>query len=402
QLQPDGSATPIVSVILDDLDLGVTPPDQPYANARDVTAEDLEVKTADYVIGPGDQLRVTIFDYPQPGGQLIDAFEVTATGVINLPDVREVSMQGLTETQAARAIEEAYVRAQIFRDGAARVNVLAFTKQNRTFTIIGNAVGRANRYVITQPNFRLLDAIALAGGATNAQILNEFVYIIRDTSTPEVTGRPDPANPGNQGPVRPGEDDPLAPRSEAEEISEWEPVYAQDTGTGGASGGFAFEAPQEPENTEVIRVPITELLNGQLKFNIVIRPGDTVIMEAEQTGVYYVGGNAAVTGVFQISPQNPVTLKRAIVAARGFNPVAIPQRTQLIRKMGDQDVFVRVNLKKIFLGQEPDLYVKPDDMIMVGTNFPAPFLAALRNGFRVSYGFGFLYDRNLGRDRREF
>ena len=37
-------------------------------------------------------------------------------------------------------------------------------------------------------------------------------------------------------------------------------------------------------------------------------------------------------------------------------------------------------------------------MIFVGTNAAAPFLAALRNGFRVTYGFGFIYDRNFAYD----
>jgi polysaccharide biosynthesis/export protein len=32
---------------------------------------------------------------------------------------------------------------------------------------------------------------------------------------------------------------------------------------------------------------------------------------------------------------------------------------------------------------------------MVGTNAMASFLAAARGAFRVTYGFGFLYDRNF-------
>ena len=32
---------------------------------------------------------------------------------------------------------------------------------------------------------------------------------------------------------------------------------------------------------------------------------------------------------------------------------------------------------------------------MVGTNALAPFVAALRGAFRITYGFGFLYDRNF-------
>jgi hypothetical protein len=44
----------------------------------------------------------------------------------------------------------------------------------------------------------------------------------------------------------------------------------------------------------------------------------------------------------------------------------------------------------------PDVYLKPDDRINVGTNFWAYPLAVVRNGFRVSYGFGFVLDRNFG------
>jgi hypothetical protein len=40
------------------------------------------------------------------------------------------------------------------------------------------------------------------------------------------------------------------------------------------------------------------------------------------------------------------------------------------------------------------LYLKSDDQVMVGTIIWAPFVAAIRNGFRITYGFGFLYDRN--------
>jgi polysaccharide export outer membrane protein len=406
QLSEDGKANPIVSVILDDLDLGVTPPDAPFADARDVNAADLEVISTDYVVGPADQIRVSINDYPVPGAQFAAPFEVSSTGLINLPDVDPVSVTGLTETEIADRIEQIYEDADIFQPGAARVTVLAFTKQNQTFTMLGNAVGRPNRYIITQPNFRMLDAMALAGASTQAEIVGEYAYIIRSV---EKSGEgseqqgDDQQDRGGDAP-RPGPDDPFAPQGNSDEtdasLDSWDATYAQVQETG--SGAFSFEPPEEPSDAFVIRVPVRELLNGQLKFNVVIRPGDTVVLDAEPIGVFYLYGNTLVTGAFSITPQNPMTLKRAIASGRGLSPVAIPQRTQLIRKMGDQDVFVRVNLKKIFAGQEPDLYVKPNDMIMVGTNFPAPFLAALRNGFRVSYGFGFLYDRNFARDRNDF
>ena len=65
-------------------------------------------------------------------------------------------------------------------------------------------------------------------------------------------------------------------------------------------------------------------------------------------------------------------------------------------------VLVLIDLQKIFQGAQPDMYLKPDDQVMVGTNALAPFLLALRNGFRIAYGFGFLYDRNFYRDNYNF
>ncbi|MEL7239868.1 MAG: hypothetical protein AAGK78_13505, partial [Planctomycetota bacterium] len=120
--------------------------------------------------------------------------------------------------------------------------------------------------------------------------------------------------------------------------------------------------------------------------------------KAPATGNYFMHGHVNVTGTYQIIPGNEVTIMNAVVAARGFDEVAIPQRAQLVRRIGDAHVYVRVDLNRIFRGEDPDIYLQPDDTVMVGTNVFAPFLAAVRNGFRVTYGAGAIYDRNFARD----
>jgi len=85
------------------------------------------------------------------------------------------------------------------------------------------------------------------------------------------------------------------------------------------------------------------------------------------------------------------------VAAGGLNSTAIPERTEIIRMVGpDRQAIVRLNLRAIAEGTQPDLVLKPDDQINVGTNFWAFPLAVIRQGFRFSYGFGFILDRNFG------
>ena len=156
-----------------------------------------------------------------------------------------------------------------------------------------------------------------------------------------------------------------------------------------------FNAPQEPTDQRVIRVPLQFLKQGQLKYNVVIRPGDLIVVPNPISGFYYMGGHVARTGTYALTGTK-VTLKQAIIAAGMLDPVAIPQRTRIVRRIGlNQEVIARVDLNAIYEGREPDIFLQPEDQIMVGTNFVAPFIAAIRNGFRVTYGFGFLYDRNF-------
>jgi hypothetical protein len=158
---------------------------------------------------------------------------------------------------------------------------------------------------------------------------------------------------------------------------------------------FAFNYPTGATQYREIRVPLSELKNGNMKYNIIIRPGDLIDIPGPAQGVYYMAGHVNRPGVYQIVGQR-VTLKQAIVAAGMFDAVAIPERTEVVRRIGgDKEVFASVDLDRIFAGEDPDIYIKPNDTINVGTNILAPFLAAIRDGFRITYGFGFIYDKNF-------
>jgi polysaccharide export outer membrane protein len=161
-----------------------------------------------------------------------------------------------------------------------------------------------------------------------------------------------------------------------------------------ATEPFEFHNPMSPENTRVIRVPVTQLKNGDLRYNIVIRPQDLIMVPQPITGEYYIDGHVNRTGVYNLTARK-ITLQQAIAAAGGFDQLAFPMRTEVIRRIGeDRQVYAAVNLDKVFTGQQPDIYLKPNDIVRVGTNQIAPFVAAFRNAFRFTYGFGFLYDRN--------
>ncbi len=139
-----------------------------------------------------------------------------------------------------------------------------------------------------------------------------------------------------------------------------------------------------------------ELRAGNANYNIVIRKDDVIHVPLTKFGFYYMMGNVNRGGVYQDGDISE-TLVQAIASAGGISPLAEPSKVDIIRRIGDhQQEIVQVDLAKIFAGLQPDYYIKRDDVINVGTSPVSPWLAVIRNGFRATYGFGFIYDRNYG------
>ena len=150
--------------------------------------------------------------------------------------------------------------------------------------------------------------------------------------------------------------------------------------------------------TRVILVDWDALQRGDLTQNVIIRPGDKIHVESD-LGVVYIDGEVARPGVYNLPPVGELTLSRLVSAAGGLGQIAIPQRVDLVRKIApDREAAIRVNLAAIRNRAEPDIVMRADDHIIIGTNFFATPLAVIRNGFRMTYGFGFLMDRNFGND----
>ena len=70
-------------------------------------------------------------------------------------------------------------------------------------------------------------------------------------------------------------------------------------------------------------------------------------------------------------------------------------RRLIARLDNDQEIRVPLRLDRIMAGDEPEIEIRADDVIAVGSHVAAPFLAVIRNAFRMTYGFGFIYDRNF-------
>ncbi len=149
------------------------------------------------------------------------------------------------------------------------------------------------------------------------------------------------------------------------------------------------------QQTRVIKIPTDKLAGGDPRYNIVIRPGDSVHVPVDIIGEFYIIGNANYQGTIQLTGR-PMTLKMAIAAAGGLGPLAWPKKCEVTRRIGkNREETVMVDLRKIAKGEQPDFFIKPNDLINVGTHPTSRWRSVLRNAFRATYGFGFLYDRNF-------
>lgn len=405
---------PLVVPILDSLASGIEGPDAVFANATDVEPGDLIPDVTDYKIGPDDTVNVQILDLLGAGtGEQVKTVRVTETGMISLPFIPPVKAVGLTEVELEKAVSKAYEDARLIR--GARVQVTVADERGQLFSIQGNVV-HPSVYLITRPDFRMLDALATAE-APLEPIGVPYAYVIRKLTPPDQTGpagepggptntnapvppSPQPSVP-NSGPadlLSPPPTAPSGPQGRANPAESSAPTMLMDNlPAPDSKPPFKFDDVQTPTDQRIIRVPIDDLRQGgELKYNIVIRPGDMIIVPDPVTGVYYLGGHVLRPGAFNLSGGEKITLKKAWIAAGGADDFAFPSRTEIVRRVGtNREVCVRVDLAKVMAMEQPDIYLEPNDVVYVGTHFIAPFVDSVRNSFSLTTGAGFLYDENL-------
>jgi len=497
---------PAVNVILDSLGVAEEAPSA-WEGAEEPRPVDVMAFETDYVFSSGDIVRISIFELLAEWAMFERDYIVTETGRISIPEVGVVDAAGLTESQLEEEISQ-ILEPSILRE--ASVTVTLIRSQQRTFSILGNGVPIPGRYEIPRYDFRLLDALATAGGISQFNI--SYVYVSRSVTGKEAIAEPiepeitKPEFPEMEEPkerIKPKQDmlEIIAPRAKgqqaenrlviasAEMITDKElakaalPIGFEPSADGGPhpseglggqgrrdikdvldvlessiklAGQKTIDKPTdtdepvdeekegriewifrdgqwvpvqvgrpepvikvEPEKvteplkervpadfdwdqigaggaqTRVIKIPADRLAAGDPRYNVVIRPGDSIQVPVDIIGEFCIMGNVNFQGYIPVTGR-PMTLKMAIAAAGGLGPLAWPKRCEVVRRIGKKkEEIVMVDLDKIARGEQPDFFIKPNDLINVGTHPTSRWRAVLRNAFRATYGFGFVYDRNF-------
>ncbi len=138
----------------------------------------------------------------------------------------------------------------------------------------------------------------------------------------------------------------------------------------------ALGVEQTVAGTRLIKIPTEKLIfSGDPRYNIVIKSGDSIFVPVDIIGEFCIMGNVNRTGYIPLTGR-PMTLKQAIAAAGGLGPLAWPKRCEVVRRIGrKKEEIVMVDLDKIASGEQPDFFIKPHDLINVGTHATARWRA---------------------------
>ena len=140
-------------------------PEGSFASAQTAPALD---EITDYVLGPGDLVAITVFEV----NELNTEARVSSRGLITMPLLGQVHIQGLTALEAEKKIEQ-----DLTKDYMHEAHVTLFVKErvSQQITIVG-AVKNPGTYE-TKATKRILEVLSMAGGVSKSA--GDTVYITR-------------------------------------------------------------------------------------------------------------------------------------------------------------------------------------------------------------------------------
>lgn len=308
----------------------------------------------EYILGPGDILDVTVHGL-YPGGEVRPArAQVMASGDVWLPLVGPIRVSGMNILQAHKAITQAYTDGYI-KDP--RINIYLAEKATIPVLVLGE-VNQPGIYPLPKYENDVGHAIAAAGGfRTDARgAMPDEIEVHRrvdDFPVPEPTVAPQ------------------APKPKAPEA----------TPDGGSAQAPAWEA--NASNLMPVRMVTIPLRGYALEpiahEDIILNPGDVVMVPPREDEVFYVVGRLSpsqfvrfsvglrdreIGGGFLLPPDRDIDAVTAVAMAGYIDPIESPT-TITIHRTGPNGVpmLIRVDLIKARFDRRENIMIQAGDIV---------------------------------------
>ncbi len=309
----------------------------------------------DYRVGSEDVLEISIFEWELREETKSVEIRVSETGRMSLPVVGEMNVKDLTVEEIKANIEKRLKDWHIIPNP--RVSVVVQQFRSKRVAVVG-AVGDPGTYTLRRNVTTFLDILSLAGGPSNNA--GQVAYVIRkirpeltfkpaDKADSPSTGEVNQANGGDASKDNLSYED-TEPSLEEEAVT-LKPVVSYPTMPG----------------KEVIGVDLYELMElGDLSLNVLV--GNEDVIHVPEAKRFHVIGFAQDPGTFAL--KKPTTVLEGIAMARGMHEEkASKKKCALKRKTAAGEIIIPLNLVAIQRGKAPNIYLQPDDIILVHQTF---------------------------------
>jgi polysaccharide biosynthesis/export protein len=269
----------------------------------------------DVYLGDGDLLTVHLFANPD----YAPTVRIGLDGMVELPLIGKVQMQGLTLNQAQDLIADRLKSAEMFRDP--QVSIQIVDSPNQICTVVGELHG----IVPILGEKRLFDVIATVGAGGGGGGVGATTIVVGGGGLP-------------------------ATASHIITINRY-----------GAAQPITIDLGTDPSKSALANIPIF--------------PRDTIVVP--RVGVVYMLGAFKTQGAIPLQQNSPITLMKVAALAGGDLFEGKPGDLRIIRTNGFNRQVVRVDLKKIKNGQAPDPVLQAEDIVFLPTS---PMKAAISSG----------------------
>jgi polysaccharide export outer membrane protein len=264
--------------------------------------------TADYRLGPGDQITIHVVDLNEIPST---PYRVDGSGFLHVPVIGRLWAQGLTAGDVAAEVRDRLTKELVNPD--VTVSIVEFRSQ--PVSVLG-AVANPGVHQL-EGRKTLLEMIVLAGGIRPDA--GNLIHITRNLRYGRLS-LPD------------AKDDPTHQYS-------------------------------------VASVRIKSLMNGsEPRDNVAIQPYDVISVPRGE--LIYVLGAVAHAGGYMVNESEALTALQIMSLAGGLDKMAAPRQARILRPLPESTsrTEIPVDLRKVLDGKSADVALKPNDVLIVPTS----------------------------------
>ena len=321
-------------------------------------AQSASAREADYLVGAGDILAISVVGVEAPGRTTTLEREVSLGGMITLPFTGEVGCLDRTTSQIEAQVKGLYGTDYIREP---EVNVSVREYKGRTVTVVG-AVERPGIYVLSRNYSTVLELLVKAGGVSKDA--GDELVILR---------------PGQEGdaPVQDGTGGSRREKGSRAESGIDAAIDEKDASILKRSG-------------REITVNLRELLDeGDLSLNVEVCDGNIMRVPPAQMTYVTVLGYVRSPRSFPLREGEAMSVTRALSLAGSLAPNACAENSILVRRTESGQKAYPIDLTAIVRGEGPMIYLQPEDTIIVGSSLAMKFMEKIfQPSIGVSAGVG--------------